>query len=761
MRHLLLLLCWVVVWCYSAPVHSLDGARYEAEAERLGSANELLELTSKLLAQAKQEFADLGATDCKTMANVLGVVVEKLNALQSGEQWSTQAHQLGAEITSVCRNRVRSLESHFGDDEVALERFYKSEDWYSYNYVFSGVRYWQAWLDFGLAKYSDGKSERIEALSKAERGFQMASMRIHYPSTVYGSWWGLANVALEREQYDKAEQRLQLLKQAIASGSQLELTKLVDNELKLLTIKQGRGLHDSLVEGEPIVSDQARFLVEEAFVLLEQQRRKETGRVDAAIRLKQVIAAGHYDDALIARILSYKEEIVGQDIGVLSFLVEAEYAYDYQKYNTVVLKYREFRRSGGESLLQSAKFYQYHFVVGLFNTELSTDALIEIKQLLSGEALEPNLLMAASKLYFSIAAQVYLKNANNTNRKDYIASARMFIENSVQDSVDQSLGLAWSVLAKFEEDKAKSDHYFQTASQYEESTDNVNYVRYQKLAARFHEAYTADDKRLKASLANEGQAIFSSLSRELKKAPIVKAQNLQFSAAITADTTAALSRIEILRGDNIQNTALLKILFRAKLILHDRNEPPKALPQFITDEINKQPTYWMLDELFKMLVIKDHSEDLSDIANLAAALAPAFAKQPVNQRYLLRLQIRGLIANNNNSLAFDLADELVHKYPNSGDAWKLYAIAAERLKNDIEADRAWAKLAKSVPKGSPQWLQYVLKRTALNSRRDVAEACSLLASAGAYKHLMETDIENEFRLWMKNINCQNEYSGSV
>jgi hypothetical protein len=165
--------------------------------------------------------------------------------------------------------------------------------------------------------------------------------------------------------------------------------------------------------------------------------------------------------------------------------------------------------------------------------------------------------------------------------------------------------------------------------------------------------------------------------------------------------------------------------------------------------------------LFNMLVIKERAEDLSEVADLAIVLAPAFARQPMNQRYLFLLQIRGLIANKNNTRAFNLADELVHKYPKSGDVWKVYAVAAEQSENYSEADRAWAKLAKSSPKGSPLWLESVLKRATLNSNRDVSKACSLLVSAVPYIHLMESKAENEFRLWMKNLKCQSQSKESV
>ena len=726
---------------------------YESESRRLTSSAELSGLTARMLDQAGEELGKLSAVDCKAMVDVLGVAVEKQNSSKIERQSSIEFRQVGLQIAELCRKRVRNLESSIGDDEAALEKFYRSESWFTFNYVFSAVRYWQAWIDFGLSQSSDAKSERIEALAAAERGFQIAAMRIHYPGIVFGSWWGLANVALQREDNELAEQRLGLLQQAIVNTDQSELRKLVDRELRLLTIRQGDGRHLVLEDG-PLDQDQAELLIEEAFVLLEEQRRRQSGGIDAASRLKQVLAAGFYDDALVARVMTYQEEIAGRDIGVLGLLVEAEYAFAYQKYNTVVLKTREFRRQGGESLALDNKLYDYHYAVSLYQTDLLIEALREIKELLDGSVKEPDLLAASSKLYFSVAGRLYDGNSNDRNEKEYVASARRLIENTVKQD-DPYLGLAWSVLAKFEDDKQVSDQYFEHASLITDSDDSVTFARFQKLAVQFERAYLEGDLELQGSLAAEARVLFQKLDRKVRKEPIVKALDLQFSSVIRHDVKKTLGHIDKLWEENAQNATLLRILFRAALILHDRSELPEELNSYVADVVASSPDDWMLDEMFDLLLIRERSGNWSEVVDLTATLAPAFNEQPINHRYLLLLQIRALAFAGDADTAFNLADEMVHQYPDSGDAWKIFAIVAEQRGNHSEADRAWAKLSRSSPKGSPLWLESVQKQIALKSHGEAGKACLLLASATPYTHLMDDEGKARFKNWMNNLDCQN------
>src|SRR5690606_4101544 len=146
-----------------------------------------------------------------------------------------------------------------------------------------------------------------------------------------------------------------------------------------------------------------------------------------------VIAAGGMDEALLARILGYKNEIVGEDLGPYTALVGAEFAFDNEQWFTAVQKYQAFFAKPPDAPGVRFDRFMYRWAVACFRSDLTADAARIAERLLARRGLEDEVRKAAIKLAYLAQAERATAKSTEESRAALAAAARRFVETSPGD----------------------------------------------------------------------------------------------------------------------------------------------------------------------------------------------------------------------------------------------------------------------------------------------------------------------------------------
>lgn len=722
----LLLLLWSVfapAALGALPV-DLGSAADTADADRLAAVEE------RLVASVTADPAALAPEDFGTAADAFGKLVGRARELGVGEARFASLAATGERLRAASRAKVRDLEEATGEDEAALEALYRSDLWYEINHALSAFGYWRAWALLGVAQARPA-AERMQLLHRAEAGFKATSVRILYPGLVQGSWLGLGYVELARGDLDAARERFERLVQALADRPDNEVRKIAETELTLLAVRRGEAIAPGALGKEPLSPTRAAVVAEEAFALLERRRRENIGAMPAGERLRKLIADGYLSDALLARMLAYRDEIVGEDLGVISRLIDAEFAYAYEQYKTAVIKYREFREQGGERLPIDASPFHYHYVIALLRTGLPREARHELERLRRDRTPRPEVAAALPKLEWLVAEAVYDQHPTEANREYFERSAAAFVAAAPSD---RDAAAAHLGLARAGQDPKAVARHLRVARADPVLRAGVALIALQRAISDFNRATARGDAAEQAQVARAILASLEDLPKSQRREPWQRALALQMRAVLGEDPVQILAAIDAMLAESATDTRVRPVLLWARLrvlaAIRD-NAGLIAMAEQIaargSDAEGERQFYQFLLEL-------ERKKQFALVAPLAEYFAPALTGQGSDQRQLGLLRIRTAAALGDAAGAFAIARDLVQTFPNSGDAWRAYAEVAERAGRKFEADRAWARIAAATPMGSPPWRDAMLHRLTLaDSGRDL---CPLVAQLGVYRHLL-------------------------
>ena len=505
----LLLLCSLPLLASAATRDRQEAAAHAADGAQIA----LLE--RRLLAEMGAAPEQLTPEDYGAAADAFGKLVARARELGLGEQYFASLATSGERLRLACRAKVRDLERATGEDETALEALYRSELWYEINRALSAFGYWRSWALLGVAQ-AQGPQQRLQALHRAEAGFKAASVRILYPGLVQGAWLGLGYVALARDDPTTARQRFERLVQALAERPDNAVRKVAESELTLLALRRGEVAAPTTIPKEPLSPTLAAVVAEEAFALLERRRRENIGAMPAGERLRKLIADGYLSDALLARILAYRDEIVGEDLGVISRLIDAEFAYAYEQYKTTVIKYRQFREQGGERLPIDTGPFHYHFVIALLRTELPREARLELERLRKLPQPNPAVIAALPKLEWLIAEAVYDQHPTEANRAYFERAAGTFVAAAPKDG---DVAAAHLGLARTSRDAKAVNRHLRIAGAAPALRDGVALTALHRGISDFNRAVARGDVAQQIVIARDLLAALNALPRKLRREP--------------------------------------------------------------------------------------------------------------------------------------------------------------------------------------------------------------------------------------------------
>ncbi len=701
-------------------------------------------LAVRLTDIANGEVSALSAKDFVVIADSYGNLVSKTREIGGDKSNFQRLIEQADVLRNRCRDKIRSLESATNEDEARLERLYRSDIWHDINYSLSAFSYWQAWAMLGIAHSKVGERDQVSWLNKAQSGFQASSVRILYPGIVYGSWLGMGYVAVARGDEALAEQRFQRLVQALVSDPDNPVRKIADSELTVLAIRRGEMQPIEAVKDGPLSPSIANVYLEEAFALLEQHRDTGTGAIGAGERLKRLIEEGYLNSGLVARIMSFRDEIVGQDLGIFSLYVDAEFAYAYQQYDTAVLKYREFERKGGLKMLINLRTLQYHYAVALLKIGQYHDAYAVVEMLRNENDLPGSVIDALPKLSFLIAQALYEQKNSDKNRARVLQAGDYFLTKNPNDPNVGSVHLALGQLS-FNPDRAK--YHLAEAKRDSRLKGSISLSQLKRAVTDFNAASASGSDAKQQSKAEVVLRHLEELPRRIRQKLWVRAVRLQMRTVLNQDLTDVLNTIESIhreaeKGQKVQLDANVKqILLWTKLRALDKTDQAQLL-SFITTLANQGQDGLSMDaatqkEIYRLLLEKERHEAFAQLIPLAEAFYPALSGQTHDQRQLRLLQIRAATKTGRAAEAFDIAKAMIQTFPKSGDAWTAYAESAEAIGDTFTAERAWAKISGAQPDGSLHW------RTAMSHRIELLaqsgdrkqELCAVLVEARRYQHL--------------------------
>jgi hypothetical protein len=694
----------------------------------------------------------LSVQQCPELAESYGNWVARQRESESRREALLDSRQLGEKIHGRCREGIRTLELATGQDETALEALYRSETWYSVNRALASLRYWQAWLDLSLAQRAAGSDAGVTDLERARRGFEAASLRILFPGLVYGSWLGLAYV--EQLQGDEVgmRKRLELLKRALASDPDNPLHEIIDTELGLVALRLDDPGPIRLVAGEPLSAGKARLVEEKAFLLLEQHRNEQEGAIEAAGYLQQLVEQGYLDDRLLTRILSYQDEIVGHEFGATSLLVDAEYAYAYQQYESNVLKFRQFLSSDASRLPLDLSLYYYHFAVSLYRIGLPRDSMQVIEKLRAGAQLPGELEASVAKLYFIVADAMYQSQATSANTRQLQQAAAGFVTGA---PTDPDIASAHMALARLAGDDLERDRQLKLARKDSRLKESVRAVELEAALGRFQAALAAGDQPAVIAQAQSALEVIEGLPSDQRETLALQVVALQLRSVLADNAQDILPALETLYGNPALDSSQKRVLAWSTLRVIDRLQGAAALRDFVnslpaagTDSVMDQELYVLLREF-------DIAGRNPELAQLCELWLPRMQSQPQLQRQVWLLRINALRATARDEEALRAIQAMLAIFPNSGDAWEQLAVQSEAMGDLFAAERALAHIAAAEPEGSARWLATSVHRLRLLAgKADTGRACALYQRIVVYDHRLEESQQHSVAEFAAGNNCK-------
>lgn len=723
---MLFLLCVLAPKALAALPDSLASAA-AADAGGLASVEQ------QLLASVTARPEELAPEEFGGAADIFGKLVARARDLGVPEARFASLAVTGEQLRAACRAKVRDLERATGEDETALEALYRSDRWYEINHALSAFGYWRAWALLGAAQ-AGASGKRLQLLHRAEAGFKATSVRILYPGLVQGSWLGLGYVELARENIDAARQRFERLVQALADRPDNEVRKIAETELTLLAVRRGKAIEIAALSREPLSPTRAALVAEEAFALLERRRRENIGAMPAGERLRKLIADGYLTDALLARTLTYRDEIVGEDLGVISRLIDAEFAYAYEQYKTTVIKFRQFREQGGERLPINTSPFHYHYIIALLRTGLPREARHELERLRRDRMPRPEVAAALPKLEWLVAEAIYDQHPTEANREYFERSAAAFVAAAPSD---RDVAAAHLGLARAGTDPQAVARHLRAARADPTLHAGVALIALHRAISDFNRATARGDTAEQVQVARAILASLEELPKQQRREPWQRALALQMRAVLGKDLVQVLAGIDAMLSESASDSRVRPVLLWARLRVLAATRDTAGLIA-MTDQIAARGSDADGErQFYQFLLDLERQKQFALVAKLAEHFAPALTGQGPDQRQLGLLRVRTAVALGDREGAFAIAGGLVQTFPNSGDSWRAYAEVAERAGRKFEADRGWARIAAATPAGSPPWRDAILHRLALaDSGSDV---CALAARLGVYRHLLAGD----------------------
>ena len=283
---------------------------------------------------ARRPDASAEASWLRSHADRLGELVVQARSSSADAATFRDLVDAGDALAQRVETTRRGLEAAAGDDEQALEKLLRSEDWQRLGYASAVLAHWNAWSRLELAeRLPEGDPERKASLALAASGFESSSRALAVPGLASASLlgWGIAKLA--SGDLAAARTALERLDARLERGEAAdELREPLLRALVRLHVQRGDPTRAAqagarLPAGSVSAEERRELLFIETASALEALREGRGDAGSAAQRVRALTAAG--DDGVrraVSLALQYRAELRGQDIGPTGSLLAAEEA---------------------------------------------------------------------------------------------------------------------------------------------------------------------------------------------------------------------------------------------------------------------------------------------------------------------------------------------------------------------------------------------------------------------------------------------------
>jgi len=381
------------------------GAASAAQLKRL--ERELAGLITPLRQRANP--ADLEAA-----AAALGELVSRARDLHADGDLFTALRDDTQALQNSAEKLRQSLEETAGDDDAALEALYRSQDWQRLDYSLVILNYWAGWAELGRGERLAGRDEQQAAMERAVAAFSRAALEIRLPRVATSSLLGLAIARRELGELDEAQRTLETLLAQLQAQPDPRLDAAARYELVTVALARGDLRRAAqIAEGIPpdSLSRQDRLNLK-----LQEARGQLTGRggdpARAAALLRELLGEGDpYAGQAAALVETHQRVLAGQDLGSLGALLEAERAFEAERYEEARDLYaRVLDGSAGVPGLRRTNV-EYKYAFTLAETGRLEPAAQQLEALI-GQRDAGELRVLAAPVFYSVAEQLAAADPN-------------------------------------------------------------------------------------------------------------------------------------------------------------------------------------------------------------------------------------------------------------------------------------------------------------------------------------------------------------
>lgn len=634
--------------------------------------------------------------------------------------WLARVEALAASARAARLRREAAAQ----EDELKLERLYRSPIWSDIGFAQAAARYWRGWLLLDRHRTSNNPAD----LEGARNGFQTTLALIVYPGLMRGSWFGLGHVALAAGQRERAR-------------AWFERVALLDDPLSVQA-REELALLDALAAPAPTPSKRALDVAEadrleaQAIALLERHGRTLDGARKAAQRLRRLEDAGVMSAARMERLLSHGEAIIGHDVGPLGLLVSAEDALNHQQFITAGKKYRAFFAALSADRQPAFAAYRMRFVDALMSSGLVAESITQLEAALypadADHALRLSLLNLAHAVQYAAAG-------DSVRRKRLEAASRA--------AADPGARFVRALLGR---------EIAQAGRLWRAQADDPWLARLPAFELTYREFKKAERDGNAQGLAELGIELRTALAPQHAKAPWALLAAAEMAGFTDPDVTAHLRRLDRLaRTLEDQESNHREALFAIRMAFLRREAPSRLLTELET--LAPPLTDGQRDTLVREVLGCGPAPSGRPAPWCGPATERLGALLPPESQALLLIrlqQVQLALMEEDAYPAYQLANALLKAYPDSGDLVQAYAEAAARVGRTGDAEAAYGRVADSLPVGSEAWRDARLQQLGLRMRAGAGDAaCRLKALAFGDVQLLR---EIDRRLASERIICDDE-----
>ncbi|MCY4344703.1 MAG: hypothetical protein OXE83_14200 [Gammaproteobacteria bacterium] len=627
------------------------------------------------------------------------------------DDWLARVDELAVSARAARLRREAAAQ----EDELQLERLYRSPIWSDIGFAQAAARYWRSWLLLDRHAASQNPAD----LEGARNGFQTTLALIVYPGLVRGSWFGLGHVALAAEERERARTWFERVAAVCASThssccATRRSPSAADESCDSLAPQSGKpddplsaearreiALLDALAAPLPsppqgtLTPAEADRLEAEAIALLERHGRTLDGARRAAERLRQLEEAGAMNAARMERLLSYGEAIIGQDVGPLGLLVSAEDALNHQQFITAVAKYRAFFAALDAGRQSRLAAYRMRFVDALMGSGLVAEAITQLEA--ARYPADADHELRRSLLHLAHAIQ-YAATGERTQRKHLQAAS--------QAAADPGARFTRALLGR---------ETARVRSLWRSHADDPWMARLPVFELTYREFKTAERDGDAQGLAQAGLELRAALAPPDAKSPWALLALADMAGFAEPDVDAHLARLDRLARTLADGTGDYRDgLFALRMAFLRREAPDRLLGELRA--LAPPLTDRQRDTLVREIYGCGHTPGRGSAPWCGPATERLAAMLPPESQALLLIRVQQVqlaLMEEDAYPAYQLASALLKAHPDSGDLVVAYAEAAARVGRTGDAEAAYGRVADSLPVGSDAWREARVAQLAL------------------------------------------------